>query len=80
MRRRARRCRRLIEIVQRNRKRVILIALLLLGATAITYVALLTPAHKVDVTIQGLNYQLGIENRDNVQSESVTLKGYWTRA
>lgn len=39
-----------------------------------------TRKHSVDVKIAGVNYQLGEENSSNVQAETVTIKGYWSRS
>jgi len=39
-----------------------------------------TRKHAVDVRIDGVNYQLGEENSSNVQAETVTIKGYWSRS
>lgn len=33
----------------------------------------------IDVTIQGVNYQLGTENRNHVNPETVSIKGSWSR-
>jgi len=39
-----------------------------------------TRKHSVDVKIAGVNYQLGEENNSNVQAETVTIKGHWSRS
>lgn len=37
-------------------------------------------SRSIDVSIQGVNYQLGPENGNNVQPETVRIKGNWSRS
>ncbi|REK76803.1 hypothetical protein [Paenibacillus paeoniae] len=70
-------------LVQRYRKplKVGLISLVLLAIViAIGSIYEYTRKHLVDVTIQGVNYQLGAQNSDNVNTEIVTIKGEWSRS
>jgi hypothetical protein len=41
---------------------------------------LIPNGRSIDVTIQGVNYQLGPGNNNNVKPETVSIKGSWSRS
>jgi hypothetical protein len=60
--------------------KIVLISLLILTIfITLVYIAFKTSGHSIDVTIHGVNYQLGPENSNNVQPETVSIKGTWSR-
>jgi hypothetical protein len=64
-----------------NPRKIILISLsILIIVTTLVYIYMVTYKRSIDVTIQGVNYQLGPENINNVKPETVSIKGSWSKS
>lgn len=60
-------------------KNIVMSLLILIIVIVLGYMAWSMFGRSVDVTIQGVNYQLGSENRNHVNPETVSIKGSWSR-
>ncbi|SDW08674.1 hypothetical protein [Paenibacillus sp. CF384] len=69
-----------LKLHQKQLKIVIISLLLVAFVIAISYIGLNMYSRSIDVSIQGVNYQLGPENGSNIQPETVRLKGKWSRS
>jgi hypothetical protein len=61
--------------------KIVFISLLLLTIViTLVYIALNMYSRSIDLSIQGVKYQLGPENGNYVQPETVRIKGNWSRS
>lgn len=70
-------------LVQESKKplKLVVVSLLLIAIVLMLgYSYFYTRDHSVDLTIHGIEYQLGTENSHHVRPESVHLKGTWSRS